>query len=100
MGSMIYLRVGRLEIDWGKNISYTDHRALFQSDDLGDVPYYYVDRRTEAESDEAGEVVESEEGYRWALATEMREGYSKPLCEVIETGRTSRPHRGGQPSRI
>jgi hypothetical protein len=47
---------------------------------LGDVPYYSVDRGTEAESDEAGEVVESEE----ALVVEMCEGYSKPLREVIE----------------
>jgi hypothetical protein len=43
MGSMIYLSVGRLEIDWGKNFGFTDHSALFQSSDIAQVPYYYVD---------------------------------------------------------
>jgi hypothetical protein len=40
---MIYLSVGRLEIDWGKNFGFTDHSALFQSSDIAQVPYYYVD---------------------------------------------------------
>lgn len=81
---MIYLRVGTLEVDWGKNNGFVDHNALFQSGDLAVVPYYYIDRRSEAEPDEPGEVVETEEGYRWKLITEQREGYSKPLREVID----------------
>jgi hypothetical protein len=43
MGSMIYLSVGRLEVDWGKNFGFTDHSPLFQCTDLAQVPYYYVD---------------------------------------------------------
>ena len=46
MGSMIHLSVGRLEIDWGKNYGFSDHSPLFQSADLAQVPYYYVDERT------------------------------------------------------
>ncbi len=84
MGSLIHLRVGRLEVDWGKNNSYGDHRALFQSTDLKLVPYFYVDRGSEADADETEEVVESEEGYRWKLMTEMREGYAKPLGEIVD----------------
>jgi pimeloyl-ACP methyl ester carboxylesterase len=53
---MIYLRVGRLEIDWGKNSFHADHRALIQSDDLGQVPYYRIDRRVAAAHDASGEI--------------------------------------------
>ena len=61
MGSMIYLSLGRLEVDWGKNFEFTDHSALFQPSDLGLIPYYY-----------AGNVVE------------MKEGLSRPLGDVVE----------------
>lgn len=81
---MIYLRVGRLEVDWGKNNGFADHSPLFQPQDLADIPYFYVDRAVEADLDEAREVVESEEGYRWLLLTEMAEGFSKPLLEVVD----------------
>lgn len=47
MGSMITLGIGRMELDWGKNNSYRDHSALFQSSDIKDIPYYYVDMHTD-----------------------------------------------------
>ncbi len=71
MGSMIHLAVGRLEIDWGKNHSFTDHSALFQLNDFKKVPYYYVgDDRTV-------------DGDREIIA-EYKDGYSKPLHEVVD----------------
>jgi hypothetical protein len=42
MGSMISLAVGRLEIDWGKNNGFVDHSALFQANDVRQIPYYYA----------------------------------------------------------
>ncbi len=42
MGTMISLALGRLEVDWGKNNFFTDHRALFQKLDLKPVPSYYA----------------------------------------------------------
>jgi hypothetical protein len=75
MGSMIHLAVGRLEIDWGKNLGFIDHSALYQISDLAKVPYYYVEEGSEY-VDDAGE-------HRWKLITEYKDGLSKPLCEVI-----------------
>jgi len=37
MGSIIHLAVGRLEIDWGKNLGFIDHSALYQISDLAKV---------------------------------------------------------------
>lgn len=69
MGSMIHLAVGRLEIDWGKNNGFSDHSGLFQAErDVADVPYFY-----------AGD--EKDDG-SWEIVTELKEGLSKPLCEV------------------
>ena len=42
MGSMIYLRCGAVEIDWGKNGGFFDHRPLFQSPDFKTAGYRYV----------------------------------------------------------
>ncbi len=76
MGSMIYLAVGRLEIDWGKNNGFRDHSALYQATDVAKVAYYYVDGDGE-HVDEAGE-------RHWNLITEYKDGLSKPLGEVID----------------
>lgn len=43
MGSMITLRIGRLEVDWGKNHSFIDHSSLFRCADLRDADYFYAD---------------------------------------------------------
>jgi hypothetical protein len=40
---MISLGIERLEIDWGKNYSFTDHSNLFRPSDVCDIPYYYAD---------------------------------------------------------
>lgn len=40
---MIHLRCGALEIDWGKNYGFADHRPLFQSTDISTAGYRYVD---------------------------------------------------------
>lgn len=76
MGSMIYLSVGNFEIDWGKNHGFTDHNALYQPTDLSQVPYYYVDPDN---PDKAGS-----NGEEFNLITEMKEGMSKPLKQVVE----------------
>ena len=43
MGSMIRLRLGRLEVDWGKNNFFTNHSPLFRATDLQEADYYYAD---------------------------------------------------------
>ncbi|WP_166308783.1 HEPN/Toprim-associated domain-containing protein [Bradyrhizobium sp. 2S1] len=74
MGSMISLAVGRLEIDWGKNNGFVDHSALFQTSDIAAVPYYY-----------AGDEIEGRNGEpAWEVITEMKDGLSKPLAQVID----------------
>ena len=79
MGSMIYLSVGRLEIDWGKNNGFSDHSALFQAGDIAQVPYWYVDEETPI--DEA-DSVSLERGY--SLKAKYKDGMSKPLAQVVE----------------
>ena len=71
---MIHLSVGQLEIDWGKNVYFTDHSQLFQSGDLAQVPYYYVDEN-DLYNEDTGE---------YNLVTTMKDGLSKPLEKVIE----------------
>ena len=63
---MIFLSVGGLEIDWGKNRGYTDYSALYQPTDLKKVPYYYVDIKTERDF------------------IEYKDGLSKPFNEIID----------------
>ena len=65
MGSIIYLSMGNLDIDWGKNNSFTDHSAVFRRSDLRPIPYHYV-------NDDGSPVVE------------MKEGYSSPLSTVLK----------------
>jgi hypothetical protein len=43
MGSMITLRLGRLEVDWGKNAVFRNHSALFDKSDLAEAEYFYTD---------------------------------------------------------
>jgi HEPN/Toprim N-terminal domain 1 len=76
MGSMIHLSVGRLEIDWGKNRGSADHSPLFQTTDLSQVPYYYVDEENPHK--------EGGNEYEFNLVTENKDGLSKPLSQVIE----------------
>ncbi|WP_392714188.1 HEPN/Toprim-associated domain-containing protein [Rhizobium ruizarguesonis] len=76
MGSMIHLSVGRLEIDWGKNSGFTDHSPLFQPSDLTQVPYYYVDPDNPEK--------EGGNGYEYNIISQLQDGLSKPLGEVVE----------------
>ena len=76
MGSMIQLAVGRLEIDWGKNNGFTDHSALFQSADIGDVPYYYVEDGWERSDIPGNDSLN--------IICEYKEGMTKPLGQVID----------------
>ena len=64
MGSMITLGIGRMELDWGKNSSYTDHSVLFKKSDIKLIPYYYVG-------------VDSDD-----IIVEMKEGYSRKMANV------------------
>jgi hypothetical protein len=64
MGSLIKLRLGNLEVDWGKNHNFVDHRPLFQSGDLAEAEYLYID--------DTGQPV-----------SENREAYRKPLRDVL-----------------
>ena len=47
MGSMITLRVGNLEIDWGKNNRFVNHSKIFLPSDVCEIPYYYADNVVE-----------------------------------------------------
>jgi hypothetical protein len=47
MGSLISLRIGKLEVDWGKNAIFTNHSSLFRKDDLKAADYFYADGVTE-----------------------------------------------------
>lgn len=66
MGTMISLALGRLEVDWGKNNSFSDHGALFQRSDVKPVASYYA----------------SEDWPDGDPIVEMNEGLSKPLRNV------------------
>jgi len=70
---MIDLSVGRLEIDWGKNFGFRDHSPLFQTTDLTEVPYYYVDEDDPQDDDGNYNVI-----------TEYKTGLSKPLSKVLD----------------
>jgi len=59
MGSLVYLGIDSLELDWGKNWHVSDHSQLFQQGDLMQIPYYYA------------------EGH-----VERKLGFSKPLSSV------------------
>ena len=74
MGSMINLSVGRLEVDWGKNFRFSNHSQLFQARDLGPVPYYYVEENNPL----------NEETDEYNIVSEMKEGLTKPLEQVVE----------------
>jgi hypothetical protein len=43
MGSLAYLSVGKLEVDWSKNSLVNSHSRLFLPSDLRSVPYFYAD---------------------------------------------------------
>lgn len=55
MGSMVYLVVGRLEIDWGKSSGFTDHSPLFQATELAHIAYHYVNEGGKTYVDSTGE---------------------------------------------
>ena len=78
MGSMIYLAVGRLEIDWGKNSGFADHTPLFQTTDLAKVPYYYVDHY-DSDLDRPKTYIDASGEERFQLFAEYKDGMSKPL---------------------
>lgn len=42
MGSMVTLRLGRLEVDWGKNSFFRNHSELFDKRDLAAAEYFYA----------------------------------------------------------
>jgi len=66
MGTMITLSLGCLEVDWGKNDYFKDHRAIYQEKDLKDIPTYLP-------------------GQDWPDGdpiVEMNEGFGKPLRHV------------------
>lgn len=77
MGSMIHLALGRFEIEWGKNNGFQDHSALFQSNDLKDVPYYYVDEGSQRPT-KTGVNAQTK------LKTVYKEGLSKPLNQIVD----------------
>src|SRR4051794_46343 len=64
MGSMIHLALGNLELDWGKNQTFTDHSPLFRPSDVKLIPYYYFD----------------DDG---SPRAETKEGYSRPLRDML-----------------
>lgn len=61
---MITLGIGRMEIDWGKNLDFTNHSSLFRPSDMKPIPYYYL-------SPDVDEAI-----------TEMKDGYASKLSNV------------------
>lgn len=45
MGSIVTLRLGRLEVDWGKNEFFRNHSPLFDKTDIADAEYFYADNK-------------------------------------------------------
>ena len=43
MGSIITLRLGRLEVDWGKNSFFCNHSPIFFKNDRAEAEYLYAD---------------------------------------------------------
>ncbi|MEI9983366.1 MAG: HEPN/Toprim-associated domain-containing protein [Aliidongia sp.] len=81
MGSMIHLTLGRVELDWGKNEGFQDHRALFRPDDLTEIPYYYAASVDEPSSAHLP-LIRKSNTFSYRLISEMKEGYSAPLKVV------------------
>lgn len=83
MGTMICLGVGKMEIDWGKNSFVNDHSALFKSDDVHDVPYFYADAETESEDHHV--IIKYKKGLSRSLASMKKRldllGYTLPAVE-------------------
>lgn len=76
MGSLIHLRIGRLELDWGKNSFIRNHSALFTLEDVRSAPYYYAD-----------EVVEEKPAFVRRLSSIVRRldllGFTPKDCERV-----------------
>jgi hypothetical protein len=74
MASLIYLRLGRLELDWSKNSISTNHSVLFSPADVHKATYYYVD-----------DIVEEKPAFVRSLHTIVRRldllGFTVPDCE-------------------
>lgn len=68
MGTMICLGVGKMEIDWGKNNYFSDHSALFKTEDVKQVPYFYADE-DESEDSEDHVIIEYKEGLSRSLSS-------------------------------
>lgn len=85
MGTMICLGVGKMEIDWGKNNYINDHSALFKTDDIHDVPYFYAD--DEAEDNDHHVITEYKEGLSRSLSSIKKRldllGYTLPAVEKM-----------------
>jgi hypothetical protein len=45
LGSMITLRLGRLEVDWGENAFFRNHSALFANGERAMAEYFYADNQ-------------------------------------------------------
>lgn len=74
MGEYAYLRLGELEVDWGKNDYFVDYSALFQSSDLW--REQIGNDEGEADEDEAEDIGDED--------VELNEGYRKTLPRVLD----------------
>jgi len=70
-------------LDWGKNSGFVNHGALFRSEDLGEVPYFYA-----ADVDDPEHLnlplIQKTPDFSYRLITEIKEGYSAPLYIVAD----------------
>ena len=64
MGAVVTLGLGRLEVDWGKNLNYANHSRLFLPGDVKPVSHHYFDPETEG------------------IAEELKPGLARPLASV------------------
>ena len=68
MEPLIYLGVGKMEIDWGRYNSISDHSVLFKTEDIKQVPYYYAND-IDAEDPSECVIVEFKEGLSRSLSS-------------------------------
>lgn len=80
---MIFLTLGRLELDWGKNSGFQNHSALFRPGDLCEIPYFYAADKDDPECADLP-LIRMSDNFSYRLITEQKEGYSAPLKTVAK----------------
>lgn len=82
MGSMVYLSLGRVHVDSGRNEGFTRHGALFRPEHAAQVPHFYAGDEDDKSLHHLPLIKTSWGAYRHIV--EFKPGLSAPLWEVAE----------------